>query len=248
MRDFVEDLYGNHVKRLGTLGEAVTVREFWTLARSGSGQWILASIEQGAEGRHALEEQIVPTPWSDEQAMRDEALVEHAVAEAVPSDTSIAEVAKLDFDGDARAAALDLSLADGRFAPDVLEVAARRAVAAWAEAVDGDDAKLRAIAHPEAVRELLHPGDPSARTRLVVRGPKIKQMRMAALDPAADPPTMTVDLEFEGLRYLEDRDTATVVSGSRSRRTRFSERWTFALDGDATQPWRLAAVATPVAG
>ena len=96
----------------------------------------------------------------------------------MPAGTKIAEVADLDFDGDARAAALDLSLADGRFAPDVLEVAARRAVTAWAEAVDGDDARLRAIATPQAARELLHPGDPSGRTRLVVRGPKVKQIRI----------------------------------------------------------------------
>ena len=66
----------------------------------------------------------------------------------MPDGTKVAEVADLEFEGDARAAALDLSLADGRFAPDVLEVAARRAVAAWAEAVDGGDAALSAIATP----------------------------------------------------------------------------------------------------
>ena len=61
----------------------------------------------------------------------------------------------------------------------MLEVAARRAVAAWAEAVDGADAALRAIADADAVRELLHPGDPSGRTRLVVRGPQVRQIRIA---------------------------------------------------------------------
>ena len=54
----------------------------------------------------------------------------------------VGELVDVDFDGDARAAALDLSVVDGRFAPAVLEAAARRAVAAWAEAVDGDDAAL----------------------------------------------------------------------------------------------------------
>ena len=34
-------------------------------------------------------------------------------------------------------------------------------VTAWAEAVDGDDARLRSLAHGQAVRDLLHPGDPS---------------------------------------------------------------------------------------
>ena len=83
------------------------------------------------------------------------------MADAVPEGASIAEVADLDFTGDARAAALDLSLADGRFSPDVLEVAARRAVAAWAEAIDGADDALLALARPAAAREMLHPGDPS---------------------------------------------------------------------------------------
>jgi hypothetical protein len=93
--------------------------------------------------------------------MRDEALVEGAVQDAVPQGTKIAEVADLDFSGDGRRAALDLSLADGRFAPDVLEVAARRAVAAWAGAVDGDDRPLLAPSHSDAARELLHPGRPN---------------------------------------------------------------------------------------
>jgi predicted lipid-binding transport protein (Tim44 family) len=244
LRDVVQDAYGNLITRRGRLGEIVTMREFWTLARDRSGRWILTSIEQGAEGGHVLEEQIVATPWSDEPAMRDQALVEGAVAEAVPAGTSVAEVAKLEFDGDARAAALDLSLADGRFAPDVLEVAARRAVVAWAQAVDGGAQQLEEIADPRAIEELLHPeGD---KTRLVVRGPRVRQIRVSGLDPAAEPPTMTIDVEVEGRRYLEDRDTAAVISGSRDRAITFTERWTFALDGDAEQPWRIAAVTAPL--
>ena len=104
----------------------------WTLVKR-DGHWILQSIEQGAEGAHRLREGLVATPWGDEQALRDEAVVEGAVQDAVPDGKlRLAEVADLDFEGDGRAAALDLSLADGRFAPNVLEVAARRAVAAWA--------------------------------------------------------------------------------------------------------------------
>jgi predicted lipid-binding transport protein (Tim44 family) len=236
MRDFVQDAYGNHIKRLGRIGETVTVKEFWTLRRNQTGNWILASIEQRAEGGHALADQVVATPWSDEQAMRDEALVEGAVAQTVPEGTKVSEVAPLEFNGGARAAVLDLSLADGRFAPDVIEVAARRAVQAWAEAVDGGDDDLRAIASPDAARELLHPGDPSERTRLVVRGPQIDTIRVVGLDAAA-----------EGCCYLEDRSTAAVLAGSKSRAVRFTEHWTFALTDDAAQPWRIAAVRAPLA-
>jgi predicted lipid-binding transport protein (Tim44 family) len=244
LRDYVEDAYGQRVGRADAVGETSRVREFWTLAKR-DGRWILQSIEQGAEGAHQLAGQIVAAPWGDEQAMRDEALVEGAVQDAVPEGTKLAEVADLDFEGDARAAALDLSLADGRFAPDVLEIAARRAVNAWAEAIDGDDGPLLAVSHPGAAHELLHPGDPTARTRLVVRGLELRRMSIASLDASTEPATMTLELELRGRRYLEDRDTAAVVAGSQSRALTFTERWTLALDGPDEQPWRIAAVGQP---
>ena len=245
LRDYVEDRAGNHIKRAGHLSETVRLREFWTLAQR-NGRWVLVSIEQGAEGAHAIDDAIVATTWSDNTALRDEALIEGATSDAVPQGTNIADVADLDFKGDARAAALDLSLADGRFAPDVLEVTARRAVTAWAEAVDGDDARLRSVAHGQAVRDLLHPGDPTQTTRLVVRGPKVQKIRITGLDAAAQPPTMSVEVEIEGRRYIEDRDTTAVLAGSQSRETKFTEHWTFALDGDARQPWLIAGVGAPV--
>jgi predicted lipid-binding transport protein (Tim44 family) len=245
LRDYVVDRQGNHLRRAGRATETVRTREYWTLGRRGE-RWILLSIEQGAEGSHALRDQVVATPWSDDNTLRDEALLEAAVAEAVPEGTKVSEVADLQFDGDARAAALDLSLADGRFAPDVLEIAARRATAAWAEAVDGSDAALLKLATPAAARDMLHPGDPSEKTRLVVRGPVVRQIRIAGLDAGAEPPTMTIDVELEGRRYLEDRDTAAIVAGSQQRATKFTERWTLALDGPAEQPWRIAAVGAPV--
>ncbi len=245
LRDYVVDGYGRHIKRLGRMTETVRVREFWTLARR-SNRWVLVSIEQGGEGAHGLTDQIVATPWSDETGLRDQVLVEQAVADALPQDVKPSEVADLQFQGDARAAALDLSLADGRFAPDLLEIAARRAVAAWAEAVDGDDTALKAIADREAVEQLLYPGDPGHRTRLVIRGPDVKRIRITGLDAAANPPLMNIDVDIVGRRYVEDRDTAALLSGSRSRTTGFTEHWTLALSGDEQQPWRITRAATPV--
>ena len=242
LRDYVEDRNGHRVKRSGRISETVRVREFWTLGKR-AGHWILISIEQGGEGEHALRDAVAATPWSDEQALHDEALVEGAVADAVPVGTSVAEVADLDYQGDARAAALDLSLADGRFAPAVLEVAARRAVAAWAEAIDGNDRALLALARTDAAYALLHPG--GGQTRLVVRGLEVRHIRIVALDAGAGPPTMTIDVELAGRRYMEDRNTTTVVSGSRTRATTFTERWTLALEGPDDQPWRIAEVGAP---
>ncbi len=242
LEDYVVDRFGNHITRRGHMTRTTRIREFWTLMRRDQ-HWMLASVEQGAEGVHALEEQIVATPWSDDQSLRDEALVENAVADAVPN---VAEIATVDFDGTAHAQALDLSVADGRFAPDVLEVAVRRAAQAWATAVDGDDGPLHEIADPLAVRELLHPGDPYGKTRLVVRGPEVNRIRITHLDATGSLPTMTVAIDLTGRRYVEDRDTTAILAGSRRRPTSFTERWTFALNGDAKQPWRIVAVDAPV--
>jgi predicted lipid-binding transport protein (Tim44 family) len=245
MKDYVIDRFGRHLKRNGRLGETTRVREFWSLGRSG-GHWRLISIEQNREGAHALDEQIVATPWADERGLRDSALVEGAVADAAPAGTSPAELVSVSYEGNAQAAANDLSLADGRFAPAILEVAARRAVDAWALAIDGPDDALDAIASPRAKRELLYAGDTSGSLRLVVRGPSVRRIRIVGLDAAAEPPTMTIEVDLSGRRYVENRDTAAIVAGSRTRSQSFTERWTLSLTGDERQPWRISSADAPV--
>ena len=167
LNDYVVTGGGQRVMRNDSSKESVILYEYWTLSKR-DGRWIVLSIEQTGEGGHHLEADIIASPWADTERLRAEAVAERAAAEAAPPGVSPAELADLDFDGEARAAALDLALADGRFDPDLIEASVRRAVAAWAEAVDGPDAPLEAVARPSAVDELLHPrGD---RSRLVVRG------------------------------------------------------------------------------
>lgn len=244
LRDYVVDSRGQHIKREGAFTESVRMREYWTLERRGE-HWVLASIESGAEGEHSLQDRIVQTHWADDQSMRDQALVEGAVAQSAPDGFKVAELAEVQYSGDAHAAALDLSLADGRFAPDILEVAARRAVAAWAEAVDGPDTELRKVATPEAVQELLHPGDTSGRTRVVVRGVQVQRIRVVGLDAQAEPATMTIDVDLRGRRYIEDRDTTKVLAGSSTHLIGFTERWQLAVTGEVDEPWRIVAVQSP---
>jgi predicted lipid-binding transport protein (Tim44 family) len=239
LRDVVIDRDGKVIKRNEEDDELTTLAEYWTLARHDGG-WILASIEQDAEGAHHLDAPIVASPWSDDARMHDEAITELAVADATP-DGDIAGLVDVDYAGDARTQALDLSVVDGRFAPAVLEAAARRAVEAWAEAVDGADTALERAATPEAAHALLYPR--GEETRLVVRGPKLEQLRIVALD--ADARTFTVEAQLQGRRYLEDRDTAAVLDGSKDRATTFTERWTLALGDDPATPWRIVAT-TPV--
>ena len=240
LRAYVLDSHGNKVMRKGEKDELITLVEYWTLSRR-DGQWMVQSIEQRAEGDHHLDEEIVASPWSDDQRLEDEALTELAVADALPEGFTTADLAEVEFDGDARARALDLSVADARFGPDVLEAAARTAVGAWAEAVDGGDEPLERVASAEAVASLLYDGDATRKTRLVVRGPRVKRIRIAAVQVEQEPATMTIDVELGGRRYVEDRDTAAVVSGSKDSATTFTERWTLALDGPDDAPWRIVA-------
>lgn len=243
LRDYVVGRNGRRVPRTdNSLNDVGPVAEYWTLGKRDGG-WILLSIEQDKEGEHQLDEPLVASPWADDKALHDEAVVEGAQAERLPAGTAVREIADLQFEGTARQAALDLSLADGRFAPAVLEVAVRRAVEGWSEAVDGPDDRLLAVATAAAAQQMLHPGDPSGRTRLVVRGPRVKRLTITRLDAGSEPPALTVELEVSGRRYVEDRQTMEITSGSQQRETTWVESWRLDLDGDAENPWKIAALA-----
>ena len=240
LRAYVEDRNGATIYRDGESDDTIRLAQYWTLGRR-EGSWILLSIEERSEGEHQLTDPVVASPWSDTGRLRDEAVIETAVSDGLPAGVEPVDLADLDFDGDARAAALDLSLADARFAPDVLEAASRQAVAAWAEAVDGDDAELARLASAPALHQLLY-RDGAEKTRVVVRGPRVRRIAIVALDAGEDPATMTIEVELEGQRYVEDRDTKALISGSRDDATAFTERWTLSLDGADSSPWQITGV------
>ena len=185
LMSWVETADGLRMYKTGHDDATIAFAEYWTLAKH-DGHWMLVSIEQDAEGVHNLTDAIVATPWSDDR-LHDEALVEQAVADRVPEGFSAADAASFAFAGSAREEALDLSLADARFLPDVLEAAVRRAAAAWAGAVDGEDAALERVASPEAIDALLYGSDAQHRTRLVVRGPRIERVVIERVDAQAQP-------------------------------------------------------------
>ena len=74
---------------------------------------------------------------------------------------------------------------DGRLGADCVSRTARRVVAAWAMAVDGDDTALAAIAEPDAVHWLMHP----VRERWQVAPvPKVTQIQVRGFEPHGEPP------------------------------------------------------------
>jgi predicted lipid-binding transport protein (Tim44 family) len=238
LRDVVLDDVGRTITRNESFGEVSRMSEYWTLGKR-DGHWIVRSIEQEREGRHELSEPIIATPGADTERLEEESLAEQAAAEKPAQGFSVADIAEPQFSDGARAAALDLSLVDGRFAPDLLAAELKRAVAAWAGAVDADRGELAQLASPPALHELLHPGEDGEQSRLVVRGPQVRDVRILAVDGQRTPAEMTVELAVEGYRYVEDRDTTAVTSGSPQTPTEFSEHWRLALDGDDRHPWRI---------
>ena len=243
--DYVETREGARMNHVGMDSPVATVREYWTL-RHHDERWRLVSIEQDREGEHHLRAEVVADP-ADDGALADESMVEQALANRITDGMKIAELADLDFDGDALTAARDLSLVDQRFDPGVIEVAVRRAVAAWAEAVDGPDDALLELAGPGAVRSMLYPAG-EEHVRLVVRGPHVSALHVRAVDAEATPAEVHVEAEVEGVRFLEDRDTVVVVAGNNRERVAFTERWTLTLDETSDEhPWRItAAVPSPL--
>ena len=247
LKDEVIDRDGDRISHRGNAGEGSWLREYWTLGKR-DGRWILLSIEQDEEGEHQLGEPLEADP-SEDRRMTDRARVEAAVANALPAGVSHAEVDDEDASGPL-AKARDLSLADERFDPDIIDATVRRAVAAWADAVDGDDAAFARVARPGLLQELLYPPDGGRSLRLVVRAPVVEETRLVDVDAEAEPPTATVHMRLRGVRYVEDRNTLDVVAGTRDRESRFDGTWTLALDGDADAPWRVASVRddVPAAG
>jgi hypothetical protein len=214
-------------------------RAWWALARRDD-RWIVIAVESDTEGRHHLGGNIIAAPSYD-PGVQDETVIAIAQSDAVRGHR-IGELTNVEMDSEARAAALDLALVDDRFSPVVLETAARQAVAAWAEAIEGSDATLSALADQAVIGHLLHPGDPSRRTRLVVRSPNVQGLRIKTVSPRADPPRMTIEIDVIGRRYTQARDTGAVVAGSVRRDTTFTERWTLTLDGPPEHPWRITGV------
>jgi predicted lipid-binding transport protein (Tim44 family) len=239
---WVRTASGEKRYRSGNDGPALTLQQYWTLGRA-EDEWILLSIEEEAEGHHHLHGELIAVPSAD-PALAGQSRTELAVADAAGPAAEVARLTSTTFSRDAHAAALDLSLVDDRFSPDVLTVAVEGVVAAWTEAVDGDDAALERRASEQAVGALLYGDDATRTVRTVVRGLQVQTVTIETLDGRSTPPTMSVVVAYRGAWYREDRDTQAVRGGSRERVASRQERWTLALTDDREVPWVLVGAAT----
>jgi predicted lipid-binding transport protein (Tim44 family) len=240
MKSWVETPEGRKYPN-GQDGPQIQLAEYWTIAWHPEQRWFLLSIEQDQEGEHHLTETLVVTPDQDPELAAD-ARTELAADDAAGDGGAVASLVATSFSGNARAAALDLSLVDDRFSPDVLTIAVDRAIAAWAAAIDGADGGLERLAAPEAVQTLLYGADQSETTRTVVRGPRVISVAIESVAGGEGrAATMDVALRFRARWYREDRDTVALIEGSRDQETEREQRWRFALTDDRKNPWKLAS-------
>ena len=218
----------------------IDVCEYWTLDRAGD-RWRLIAIEQEREGAHhldaadrdgALVRRLAGSPTSRSSSSRRP--MRRRPAFARPSSSASRSTAP-------RASRRSTSaLADPRCAPDLLEVAARRAVEAWAEAVDGDDSALLAVGYAgRAAGAAVSGPERGGRARRRARAAAAAARDHGTARRCSEPLQMEVEARVRGRRYVEDRDTAAVVSGSKQREIGVHR----ALDVHARRPDR-GAVAT----
>lgn len=237
LQDVVVDRYEDVIP--SDEGEVARISEFWTLGKR-AGEWVVVSIEQEREGAHQLSAPLIAAPEGDDARLRADSVMEVGTADSVPAG-QVGELMSPGFSGTARAAALDLSLVDGRFAPEVLATAVGEVVDAWAQAIDGPDEPLAARTTPRALQALLYP-TATRRDRLVIRGAEVQAVNIVAVTPGP-PPEVRVQLDVAGVQYVEDRDTTEVLAGSKRRRTSTRQVWALLLSDDPRRPWKVSDAA-----
>lgn len=218
---------GSHIPR--TDGSTRPV-EYWTLRKNDAGTWIVASVEQAAEGAHHLTDAIETDGWDQKAVARDAVLdvAENTSAKGVRDD--ILSLTNISWSTDADAAAGDLSILDGRFDKAVLEVAVEQFLEQWAMN-DGslDFTSVRTV------------------NRTVMRNAAVASIEVRAL-VSRDPIVFRVAVGAEGVYYEVDRRTEEVLQGDAHRRRPVAFTFDLRLDGPSAKGWTVIAADVERAG
>ena len=152
-------------------------------------------------------------------------------------DVPIAELT--DVDTSTESQLLDLSVLDGRYAPDVIVACVCEIARAREAATTSNDRQpLESCCTPQAVPQLFHPTPNGLRRVLNLDA---RRVQITALNTDEQPPTVSISASLHGQRWLATHRGGT-ISGSQTRRRDFTEQWTLCLDPSAESPWRLIDV------
>jgi hypothetical protein len=130
---------------------------------------------------------------------------------------------------------------EGWFGPDMTAQVARRAIAAWAAAVNGDDAPLAAMADGDAAHWLLNP---VRKAWAIAPGPVVTGITIWAIDRLADPAELSVSWRFTGCqRPVEPTPEPGLAlpTGWSDEQQVFVGMITLAFTGPLAWPWRLTS-------
>lgn len=196
--------------------------EYWTLRKNGSGEWIVSSVEQAAEGAHHLTSAIETDGWDQKQVARD-AVLEVAGKTAVKGVSDILSLTNISWSTDADAAVGDLSVLDGRFDKSVLEVAVERFLEEWVM----NDGSLDFT---------------SVRTanRTVMRDAVITSAKVRSL-VSREPIVFRVAVDAQGVYYEVDRRTEQVLRGDAHQRRPIAFTFDLRLDDMSAKGWTVIA-------
>lgn len=196
--------------------------EYWTLRKDDSGAWIVASVEQAAEGAHHLTDAIETDAW-DQKAVARDAVLEVAEKVSVQGTGDVLALTGISWSTDADAAAGDLSVLDGRFDKAVLEVAVEKFLEEWAM----NDGSLDFT---------------SVRTanRTVMRNAAVTSVEVRSL-VSRDPIVVRVVVDAEGVYYEVDRRTEEVLLGDAHKRRPVAFAFDLRLDGPSAKGWTVIA-------
>jgi predicted lipid-binding transport protein (Tim44 family) len=219
LNDYVRRDYGGDAVRKDGSTHPV---EYWTLRKSGAGEWIVSSVEQAAEGAHHLTSAIETDGWDQKEVAR-EAVLEVAQRTAVKGVSDILSLTNISWSTDADTAVADLSVLDGRFDKSVLEVAVERFLEEWVMN-DGslDFTSVRTV------------------NRTVMRDAAITSVTVRSL-VSREPIIFRVAVDAEGVYYEVDRRTEQVLRGDAHRRRPITFSFDLRLDDTSTKAWTVIA-------
>ena len=226
LRDYVRRASGSNLTRTDDSTQPV---EYWTLRKNDAGTWMVASVEQAAEGAHHLTDAIETGSWDQKEVARD-AVIEVAAKTSTEGVHDVLSLTSVSWSADADAAAGDLSLVDGRFDKSVLEVAIEQFLEEWAM----NDGSLDFTAVRTA-------------NRTVMRDATVTSIEVTSL-VSRDPIVFGVSVAAEGLYYEVDRRTEQVLDGDPHKRRPITFVFDLRLDGPSAKGWTVVSAHVDQAG
>lgn len=179
-------------------GAAWRFDERWTLARSATG-WRMLEFDAHPLAEGLLDTPVIAGVWADQERLNEQSLAELAQP---PGATPVRVGDVIDRDAPAYGQLLDLSLADGRFLPALIEAALKHLIEAWEQATLVSTDSLEHRTAPGVCEHLLQPLVDDRSMRLVLRDAALRSWEPTAVVADGDRARVVVSLVVSAVRHL----------------------------------------------